>query len=87
MKNGWLEFLQGQMFFSLVCGILFGLVVLGSELLHFVSGGRIPSLIECLIEWQPPHGHVIKLEDEDDEEVDDNDADRAKDGLIQYWNP
>lgn len=81
MKNGhdWLEFIQGQMFFSLFCGALFGLVLLGAELLHVVSGGRTPSLIERLAESEPVPRYKINPEEEiNDEEEDD---------FIHHWNP
>ena len=85
MKNhhDWLEFLQGQMVFSFFCGTLFCLVMFGAELLHFVSGGRTPSLIERLDKWQPSPKHPINLDDHDDETMDDEEEEED----AQYWNP
>ena len=67
----WFDYLRGQLFFSLVGGIILGVVVLGAELLHSISGGRFPSLIESLDKWQPPSRHLINTYDE--EYVEDHD--------------
>ena len=72
--DGWLEFLQKQMFFSLVCGILFGVVALGSELLHSVTGGRVPSLIECLVKWETKQKAPIIINDDDDNEDEEDEG-------------
>ena len=68
MKRGWLNYLQDQLLFAAVCVLLFDIVVLGAELLHFVSNGRVPSLVEYLVESPPKHKAPVINDDDDDNE-------------------
>jgi len=77
MKRGWLNFLQDQLLFSAVCVLLFDFVVLGAELLHFVSNGRVPSLIEYLVESQPKRKVPASINDDDDRKDEEDEAEPA----------
>ena len=68
-----MNFLEDQLLVSAACTIFFGVILLSAELLHFVSGGRTPSLIECLIKWEPKQKIPITINDDDDGEDDGED--------------
>jgi len=58
--SGWFPFVERQLFFTFVCFALIFLIVLVSEELHYLTGGKVPQLIE----WQPnklPHPTQKKL--------------------------
>jgi len=81
--QSWYDYVLGQLGLSFACAILIFVVIMGAEFLHWATDGKVPQLID----WQPPPKHRVILSDSDDEEIDDDNADGAEAGLIQYWNP
>ncbi len=56
----WFDFLERHMHFSFAVGIVCCLILLAVEGLHWISGGRVPSLIEWIVK-KPPLPSVFIL--------------------------
>ena len=71
--------------FAAVCVILFGSVFLGAELLHAVSGGRIPSLIQCMVESERKHPAILRHEEDREEDEEDENSDLPESARPPYY--
>lgn len=78
MKRGWLDYAEGQILLSFICGLLFFLIVMAAEFLHTISDGATPQLIK----WQPAQKRqmdaesTIKYVGEEDDDILENTSSR-----------